>query len=136
MPSHQNTLPGRLGNSCCTAADRIAPPETDRDRVQGYQNDPLGFFRDVLGLTFWSRQAEIPVALLTWKRISVASGHKIGKSAALAAIAIWFYCSRRAGGDHGGNRSAGQRDHLARREALRPQFANPDSGRREHASDR
>lgn len=72
---------------------QIRPPESDADRVQRYADDPVGFCRNVLGFDPWSRQAEIIAAPRRHKRVSVVSGHKVGKSTALAAIALWFYCS-------------------------------------------
>lgn len=74
-------------------ADKRAPPETDADRVRKYRADILGFARDVLGIQPWSKQARILEAVLTHKRVSVVSGHKVGKSTALAIIALWFYCT-------------------------------------------
>jgi phage terminase large subunit len=75
------------------AADAKDPPETDETKVRSYQKDPIGFCRDVLGVECWSRQAEIVEAAALYDQISVVSGHKVGKSRALACIALWFYCS-------------------------------------------
>lgn len=59
-----------------------------------YQQDPVGFAKDVLGVEPWSRQEEILQALtVPYARVAVSSGHKIGKSTLAAMAAIWFYCS-------------------------------------------
>ncbi len=58
-----------------------------------WQNDPVGFARDVLGIELWSAQVEILEAIRDHRNVSVRSGHKCGKSTALAVAAIWFFCS-------------------------------------------
>jgi len=59
----------------------------------GYATDPLGFAREVLGISLWPRQSEILTAIAERPRVAIRSGHKIGKSLALAVSALWFYCS-------------------------------------------
>jgi hypothetical protein len=75
------------------AADELAPRTTDADRVRAYPDDPVGFARDILGITLWSRQIEIVESVTRHKRVAVVSGHRLGKSWSLAILAIWFYCS-------------------------------------------
>lgn len=58
-----------------------------------YRQDPVAFFREVLGVEPWSKQIEICEAIRDHKRVAVRSGHKIGKSAVAVGIALWFYCS-------------------------------------------
>ena len=58
-----------------------------------YQADPVAFGREILGVDFWSRQIEILEAVRDHPRVAVRSGHKIGKSFAAAALALWYYCS-------------------------------------------
>lgn len=60
-----------------------------------YAQDPVGFFREVLGVEPWSRQIEIINAVRDHKRVAVRSGHKVSKSHTAAGIALWFYCSFR-----------------------------------------
>lgn len=57
-----------------------------------WQNDPVGFARDVLGVALWSRQIEILEACRDHKRVAVSSGNKIGKSRTAAVLAIWEFC--------------------------------------------
>lgn len=58
-----------------------------------YQNDPVGFARDILGVEPWSKQVEILEAVRDHMRVAVKSGHKVGKSHSAAILALWFFCS-------------------------------------------
>lgn len=58
-----------------------------------YQEDPAGFFRDILGVEPWSRQIEIMEAVRDHDRVAVCSGHKVSKSHTAAGIALWYFCS-------------------------------------------
>lgn len=70
-----------------TEASRITWPETR------YQHDPVAFATEILGVTLWDKQEEILRSLVTHERVSVRSGHKIGKSRVAVVAALWFYCS-------------------------------------------
>lgn len=59
-----------------------------------YVDDPVGFAREVLGMKLWAKQIEILLAIRDHKRVSVRSGHKIGKSNTAAIAALWWYCTR------------------------------------------
>lgn len=58
-----------------------------------YQQDPVRYCREVLGFEPWSKQIEILETVRDCMRVAVSSGHKIGKSTTIAALALWFYCS-------------------------------------------
>lgn len=58
-----------------------------------YQADPVAFVRDILAVEPWDAQVEILEAVRDHKRVAVASGHKVGKSATDVMVALWFYCS-------------------------------------------
>lgn len=58
-----------------------------------YAADPVGFCREVLGFHPWDAQVEILEAVRDHRNVTVRSGHKIGKSTIVAALAIWFWCS-------------------------------------------
>lgn len=58
-----------------------------------YQDDPEGFFRDILGVEPWSRQREVINAVRDHDRVAVKSGRRVSKSHTAAGIALWFYCS-------------------------------------------
>ena len=88
--------PGLAADLAAAIAKRrneLHPIDSARELVSRYRADPAGFCREVLGFEPWSRQCEIIEAPCRFKRVSVVSGHKVGKSTALAAIALWFYCS-------------------------------------------
>ena len=58
-----------------------------------YQNDPVKFAIDILGIDPWDKQIEILEGVRDNKRVAVKSGHKVGKSNSAAILALWFYCS-------------------------------------------
>lgn len=58
-----------------------------------YREDPVRFFREVLGVEPWSRQVEIIEAVRDHPRVAICSGHKISKSHTAAGLALWYYCS-------------------------------------------
>jgi phage terminase large subunit len=58
-----------------------------------YARNPVGFARDILGIETWSRQNEVLEAVRDHDRVAVRSGHRVGKSNAVAILALWFYCS-------------------------------------------
>lgn len=58
-----------------------------------YRDDPVGYFREVLGCVPWSRQVETIEAVRDHGRVAVASGHKVSKSHTAVGVALWFYCS-------------------------------------------
>lgn len=81
-----SSLAARLG-------DIVADSQGIKWPSTKYQNDILGFAREVCGIDVWKRQEDILLAAQTHKRVTVRSGHKIGKSLCAAIIALWFYCS-------------------------------------------
>lgn len=58
-----------------------------------YQKDPVLFAREILGIEPWAKQVEILEAVRDHPRVAITSGHKTGKSASAAMVALWFYCS-------------------------------------------
>lgn len=58
-----------------------------------YRRDPVGFAETILGQEPWEKQVEILEAIRDYDRVSVTSGHKIGKSHTAAMAAKWFYAS-------------------------------------------
>lgn len=59
-----------------------------------YRDDPAGFFRDILGFVPWARQCHVLEAVLQHPRVAVRSGHKVGKSASAAGLALWWVATR------------------------------------------
>ena len=58
-----------------------------------YRDDPVRFFREVIGVEPWHRQREVIEAVRDHRRVTVKSGHKVSKSHTASGIALWFYCS-------------------------------------------
>jgi phage terminase large subunit len=58
--------------------------------LRRWRSDPVAFFREVLGFEPWHKQAELARAIARRKFVACRSGHKCGKTTALAAIALWF----------------------------------------------
>jgi hypothetical protein len=56
-----------------------------------YRDDPIGFFREVLGVEPWAKQRQMIELVRDHPRVAVSSGHKVSKSHTLAGIALWFY---------------------------------------------
>lgn len=93
MPSNALSLRQELARDLRKRADKIAPLASDLDLVRAFKDDPVGFAREVLGFTPSRAQRRILEAAVRRKKISIVSGHKVGKSTALAVLALWFYCS-------------------------------------------
>jgi phage terminase large subunit len=66
---------------------------TERWPSRRYQNDPVAFAREVLGVEPWERQIEILEAIRDHKKVAIRSGHKVSKSHSLAIAALWFFSS-------------------------------------------
>lgn len=58
-----------------------------------YQQNPVGFFRDILGTDPWKRERDVLEAVRDHDRVAVSSGHKVSKSHGAAGLGLWFYCS-------------------------------------------
>lgn len=62
-----------------------------------YAQDPCGFAEQILGIRLSPSQRVILEAARDHRRVSVRSGHKVGKSTTAAIIALWEYCTRPEG---------------------------------------
>jgi len=93
VPAHSDTPALHFARRLAARADALAPPLTDADRVRAWPRDPVGFAREILGIQPNRAQRRILTAFLPHKRVATVSGHKVGKSTALAILALWFYCS-------------------------------------------
>lgn len=65
-----------------------------RRALDRWHDDPGLFAKEVLGLTAWEGQLRILKAVVGSDRISVRSGHKVGKTTIAAVIALWWACTR------------------------------------------
>lgn len=73
--------------------DILREVETVTWPSEKWRDDPVGFAREVLDIEPWSAQAEMLESIRDNRNTTVRSGHKCGKSTALAIAALWFYCS-------------------------------------------
>ncbi len=58
-----------------------------------YARDPVAFSIDILGFDPWERQREVMRAVVEHPLVTVRSGHRVGKSWLVGALAHWFFCS-------------------------------------------
>lgn len=63
-------------------------------RLASWQDDPVLFAREALGIECWSRQAELARTIALHDRVACRSGHKVAKSCTAALIAIWWSITR------------------------------------------
>jgi phage terminase large subunit len=56
-----------------------------------YQSDPVGFARTILGADPWAKQCELLENARDHERVACASGHRVGKTDAIAMLILWFY---------------------------------------------
>lgn len=75
---------------------------TEPEPLHGYRDDPVGFCRDILGVTLWSGsdiggagQVEIMLAVLDHERVSVAACYASGKTFTAACLVLWWIYTRR-----------------------------------------
>lgn len=81
---------GDLADAISTVAEESIRQLWPSDR---YQDDPVSFARDILGIDPWEKQIEVLEAVRDCKTVAVPSGQKTGKSMTAAILALWFYCS-------------------------------------------
>ena len=64
--------------------------------MRRYQSDPVAFATEVIGVTpdEWQRELLMSVADPERRRITVRSGHGVGKSTAVAMAAVWHVLMR------------------------------------------
>lgn len=71
-----------------------ASARTLDDLRERYGEDPLGFYREVLGLDLWSGQERIVDAAYRHPRLAVYSNNSLGKGFAVAPFALWWVLCR------------------------------------------
>lgn len=65
-----------------------------REQLSCYQDDFTLWARERLGVTVWSKQAEIAEALIKHRKVAVKSAHGTGKSYLAALIIAWWTDTR------------------------------------------
>lgn len=76
------------------AEDPTLHPDFVRWLVETYKDDFNGYRRDILGMKPAAWQDRVGDDLLTYRRVGVAAGHGIGKTAFAAAAIHWFLATR------------------------------------------
>lgn len=61
-------------------------------KLREYRKNPVRFCYETLGFDPWDEQADLIQAVPNNKLVGCRSGHKCGKTTAMAAIALWFIC--------------------------------------------
>lgn len=60
-----------------------------------YQEDPVGYSRDVLGVNWWSKQEEVARAVVEHPKVMVKASHGVGKTHLSGGLVGWhFDCFR------------------------------------------
>lgn len=72
------------GKLSATARTRAA------GRFEQYADDPVGFAVDVLAIHSWPRFEDVLVSVRDKSRTLTVGGHKVSKSTAAAALALWW----------------------------------------------
>lgn len=63
----------------------------DDGNVERYRDDPAAYCSDILGFYPWSKQAEALQLCCEHPRVAISSGHKVGKSTLVSALAFHEY---------------------------------------------
>src|ERR1041385_6585970 len=93
-------LPSRFERSFSRRLSRLASVRAtsgprDPEPLRDYVDDPGGFARDILGVTWWQVQLEIALSVRDNPRTAVAACYASGKTFVAACIALWWLCTRR-----------------------------------------
>jgi phage terminase large subunit len=80
----------------------ITEDAAKKDRFFKYRDDPIGFFKDILGVEPWesedpnqSGQADLLRAIVTHDKVAAKSGQKTSKTCSAVGIALWWAATRR-----------------------------------------
>lgn len=60
------------------------------EQAELWRRDPEAWARDRLGITLWSRQADIVASVVAHRRTAVQSAHGLGKSFVAGLLACWW----------------------------------------------
>lgn len=64
------------------------------DRFEEYEEDPVSFAREVLGVELWAKQREVVESVAQNRQTVVLGGHGVGKDVAGACAALWVVYAR------------------------------------------
>lgn len=83
------TLPQRMGIE--RELRRRAEAEANAEKFAHYRDTPEDYAREVLGITWWSRQIEIARSIVRNRRTVVYAGHGVGKTHGMGGIVQWHF---------------------------------------------
>ena len=64
--------------------------ELPEERLKAWRADPVLFAKEAFGIEPWAMQALVMMAVAEHHRVTVRSGHKVGKSLLVAILAWWW----------------------------------------------
>ena len=76
----------------------MSESETVKSKLAQYRTDPVAFVVEVLGVKPDKWQAEALKSLVTEDRLSIRSGHGVGKSAFLSWVTLWWLVTKSGDG--------------------------------------
>src|SRR5262249_34582480 len=75
------------------ARRRTQRPTGLRVNPAAYPADPLGYAREILGVTWWAKQQEVARAVLEHPRVFVKASHGVGKTHLAGGLVSWHFDS-------------------------------------------
>lgn len=76
----------------------LTPQITQENQYTSYQHDPVGYAKDILGVSWWHQQRQIAEALLRPPhRVLVKASHKVGKTHLAGGLVNWWFDSFKPG---------------------------------------
>lgn len=76
------------------AVEFVIGQREQRERAQGFFNDPVGWAKYMLNMDLWSKQREVVDSVLANKSTAVKAGHGVGKSLLSAVLVCWWVDTR------------------------------------------
>ena len=76
------------------AVEFVIGQREQRERAQGFFNDPVGWAKYMLDVDLWSKQREVVDSVLSNKSTAVKAGHGVGKSFLSAVLVCWWVDTR------------------------------------------
>ncbi len=68
--------------------------EVDPERYRKYEDDPVGFAEDVLGVRLWSKQRDLAELVVGNRLVYALSANGVGKTLAAAVLTLWWLFCR------------------------------------------
>lgn len=85
----------KIADSIIHAIGPEAALELVSDRYSAYQNDPVGFCRDIFGGIYTDDLVKLMESVRDYEVTIAISANGVGKTFIAGKIALWFYCTRK-----------------------------------------